>query len=156
VVGIVIQCCVYCGHCIVAINVYDVWMSVVYQYCLLRPMFVVVDMLCMNVVPVVYNVRLRSMFCWVCHVWMLSLLRPILVASDICGVLMLCLLWLMITHTIYLALCTTSWLSWFPQRVVYVCQSHLPVHLYMCILSCHVVTSVVIFIKLGVVEGEFV
>jgi len=44
----------------------------------------------------------------VCHVWMLSLLWPILVVSDICGIWMLylwwpCLLRLMITHTIYLA-----------------------------------------------------
>jgi len=43
-------------------------MSVVYQFCircdryLLQLIFVVADMLCMNVAPVVFNVLLQSMF----------------------------------------------------------------------------------------------
>jgi len=47
-----------------------------------------------------------------------------------------------------------------PKELNILCQSHLLIHLYMCIVSIilgfHVVTSVVMFIELGAVEGQFV
>jgi len=64
-------------------------MSVVYQCCvccdryLLRPIFVVADMLCMNVAPVVLNVPLRSRFVgYEC----LSCINVEFVATDTCCV----------------------------------------------------------------------